>query len=458
VIVASPAAAGNGATFVHSQHGGHPQSGAWHVGGPGPQLPQEHSEADGSDDANVDGTAEGSPATNGGTSLPGDQGLSPQEPQPTAAPVTAYEMPFPCREVWTGSTRASHSPSVRAIDFNDVGGDRGKPVIAAAAGTVVTAVVGANRPSYGQYVVIDHGIGESSLYGHLDSVLVTVGQTVSAGTQLGTVGETGSASGPHLHFEERIGGAVIDAWFHGARFRLNSAQASQNCGTIASTDIPLAGDTYGGRSAEVMVFRKSQPAAFHVTLPGAKERVIKIGVGSDQPVLGDWDGNGRGNVGVLNTNMGVFTLRVRGRDTTVRFGRSGDVAIAGNWDGNGAFEVGVRRPSARSFLLRGADGRVMRIRLGHHDDLPVTGDWDGDGATDVGVYAQTKGMFTLRLVNQLGDAVEMRVRMGRRGDVPVAADWNGNGTTDLGVWSRSSATLTERVARTPFALARTRTD
>ena len=45
----------------------------------------------------------------------------------------------------------------------------------------ITAVTGRNRPSYGQYVVVDHGNGESTLYGHLDSVLVTVGQVVSAG-------------------------------------------------------------------------------------------------------------------------------------------------------------------------------------------------------------------------------------------------------------------------------------
>src|SRR3954452_8677048 len=165
-------------------------------------------------------------------------------------------MPFPWREVWTAPTRPGHSPSIRSVDFNYPGGDLGRPVVAAASGTVVTAVTGKNRPSYGQYVVIDHGNGETSLYGHLDSVLVTVGQVVQAGTQLGTVGETGNASGPHLHFEERGGGAVVDAWFHGAPFPMGSAEASQNCGQVAVTDIPLAGDMYGGRSAELVVYRK----------------------------------------------------------------------------------------------------------------------------------------------------------------------------------------------------------
>src|SRR4029453_7487626 len=89
--------------------------------------------------------------------------------KPAAQPVTPYEMPFPCNEVWSGSTRSGHSPSVRAVDFNYAGGDLGKPVVASAAGTVVTVVVGQGKPSYGQYVVVDHGNGESSLYAHLDS-------------------------------------------------------------------------------------------------------------------------------------------------------------------------------------------------------------------------------------------------------------------------------------------------
>ena len=44
---------------------------------------------------------------------------------------------------------------------------------------------------------------------------------------------------------------VVHAWFHGAPFPMNSAQASQNCGAVAVTDVPLAGDMYGARSAEV---------------------------------------------------------------------------------------------------------------------------------------------------------------------------------------------------------------
>jgi murein DD-endopeptidase MepM/ murein hydrolase activator NlpD len=405
----------------------------------------------GDDDANDANGAHDAAATNGGKPLPGDEGMSLIDLKPTAQPVTPYEMPFPCNEVWGGSSRPGHSPSVRAVDFNYAGGDLGKPVVAAAAGTVVTAVLGRNRPSYGQYVVIDHGNGESSLYGHLDSVLVTAGQVVQAGTQLGTVGETGNASGPHLHFEERLNGAVVDAWFHGAAFPMNSSQASQNCGAVASTDIPLAGDMYGGRAAELMVFRKSAPAAFHITRTGIKERVIKLGVGVDQPVLGDWDGDGRVDPGVRDPDSRVFTMQVKRTKTTVRFGKRGDLPIAGNWDGVGSWEIGVRRPGIAKFVLRMPDGSSQKVALGDADDLPVTGDWDGNGVTDLGVYDQATATFTLLQTDPMGAPFTVQIPFGSPGDVPVTGDWDGNGITDLGVWTPTTATFNKRGAVAPTA-------
>ena len=390
-------------------------------------------------------------ATNGGSALPGEAGVSLKDLKPTSQPITPYEMPFPCGETWTGSSRSGHTPSPRAVDFNYSGGDLGRTVAAAAPGTVVTAVVGKNKPSYGQYVVVDHGNGESSLYGHLDSVLVTVGQLVTAGQPLGTVGNTGNSHGAHLHFEERLGGAVVDSWFHGSAFPMGSSQTSQNCGgsQVQVTDIPLAGDMYGGRTAEVMVYRRAKPAAYHITRTGVKERVIKIGDGSAQPVLGDWDGDGRVNPGVREPNSRMFTMQVKRSKTTVKFGKKGDLPIAGNWDGVGTWEIGVRRPGTGKFLLRMADGSTQKVPLGDANDLPVTGDWDGNGTTDIGVYDQSTATFTLLQTDPLGTPFTTAIVFGTPGDVPVTGDWDGNGITDLGVWSPATATFNKRGAVAP---------
>ena len=87
----------------------------------------------------------------------------------------------------------------------DVAGWIGSPVTASDGGYVVLAGGGWNG-GYGNHVIIDHGNGFSTLYAHLNSIFVEPGMTVSKGQQLGTMGNTGNSTGPHLHFEVRYGG------------------------------------------------------------------------------------------------------------------------------------------------------------------------------------------------------------------------------------------------------------
>ena len=63
---------------------------------------------------------------------------------------------------------------------------------------------------YGYYVVIDHGGGVQSLYGHADTLLVSAGASVASGQPLARVGTSGRSSAPHLHFEVRIDGKPVD--------------------------------------------------------------------------------------------------------------------------------------------------------------------------------------------------------------------------------------------------------
>jgi murein DD-endopeptidase MepM/ murein hydrolase activator NlpD len=76
----------------------------------------------------------------------------------------------------------------------------GTPVHSVAAGTVVHA--GADG-AYGNDVIIRHADGKYTLYGHLTNPVVTVGQTVASGQEIGISGATGNVTGPHLHFEVR---------------------------------------------------------------------------------------------------------------------------------------------------------------------------------------------------------------------------------------------------------------
>jgi murein DD-endopeptidase MepM/ murein hydrolase activator NlpD len=83
----------------------------------------------------------------------------------------------------------------------------GTPVAAAANGTVVFA---GYQNGYGQLVVIDHGGGLTTRYGHLSKIEATMGQTISRGEVLGCVGSTGRSTGPHLHYEVRINDEPVD--------------------------------------------------------------------------------------------------------------------------------------------------------------------------------------------------------------------------------------------------------
>jgi murein DD-endopeptidase MepM/ murein hydrolase activator NlpD len=83
----------------------------------------------------------------------------------------------------------------------------GTPVVAAAAGTVIAA---GWLGGYGNLVVIDHGNGLATAYGHNSSLAVGVGQTVAQGQVISYSGNTGHSTGPHVHFEVRVNGAAVD--------------------------------------------------------------------------------------------------------------------------------------------------------------------------------------------------------------------------------------------------------
>ena len=89
----------------------------------------------------------------------------------------------------------------------DIGVDYGTPVHAADGGVVVEA---GWISGYGYAVVIDHGNGTSTLYGHNESLAVSSGQSVSQGQVIAYAGSTGNSTGPHVHFEVRVGGEPVD--------------------------------------------------------------------------------------------------------------------------------------------------------------------------------------------------------------------------------------------------------
>ena len=89
----------------------------------------------------------------------------------------------------------------------DIAASYGAPISAASSGTVIYA---GWMGGYGHLVVIDHGGGLATAYGHQSSIAVSSGSQVSQGQTIGYVGSTGHSTGPHLHFEVRVNGSAVD--------------------------------------------------------------------------------------------------------------------------------------------------------------------------------------------------------------------------------------------------------
>lgn len=118
------------------------------------------------------------------------------EPETTQVTEEYFINPFPGSVLTQG---------IHGYNGVDLGGPVGTSVYAAAKGTVIVAKPSGYNGGYGKYIVIEHDNGTQTLYGHLSSVLVKVGDNVNQKQKIALSGNTGKSTGPHLHFEVRGG-------------------------------------------------------------------------------------------------------------------------------------------------------------------------------------------------------------------------------------------------------------
>ena len=128
-------------------------------------------------------------------------------PPPLPAPPAAVSSGF----IWpvNGTLNSRFGPRWGSFHSGiDLGVGYGTGVAAAASGQVVLASY--SGYGYGNYIIVRHGDDSETLYAHLSSIWVSLGQYVGQGEIIGAVGCTGWCTGPHLHFEVRIGGSPVD--------------------------------------------------------------------------------------------------------------------------------------------------------------------------------------------------------------------------------------------------------
>ncbi|WP_204946210.1 M23 family metallopeptidase [Micromonospora luteifusca] len=157
-----------------------------------------------------------------------------------AGPRPLFQMPVSCGETWQLSTYPGHDDY--DVDFFPTEGEAwGRPVLASYAGTVTVAGIngslgsrtpenpeGARGRGGGYWVKIDHGGKWETQYLHmLEPPLVTVGQKVAQGDQIGRLGSTGNSGAPHLHYEQRRGWDKVETRFDGTPSGITTDEREQ---------------------------------------------------------------------------------------------------------------------------------------------------------------------------------------------------------------------------------------
>ena len=131
-------------------------------------------------------------------------------PSTAPAPTSSGQFQIPANGPITSAFGYRYHPILGRGKLHsgmDIGAPTGTPIYAAEAGTVITA--GWNG-GYGNCVIISHGNGFTTLYGHASELYVTPGQAVQRGQPVAAIGSTGLSTGPHLHFEVRFNGEPTD--------------------------------------------------------------------------------------------------------------------------------------------------------------------------------------------------------------------------------------------------------
>lgn len=181
------------------------------------------------------------------------------------------------------------------------------------------------------------------------------------------------------------------------------------------------------------VFRDGEWHLSHGHSGGMADQTFAYGQAGDQPIVGDWNGDGQATVGVRRGSR-VFLRNDNSSgnaDITFHYGREGDQVLVGDWNGDGTDTIGVRRGDL--IHLRNSNGggpADLTFHYGRTGDVTLTGDWNGDGVDTIAI--RRGNVFHLRN-NNTGGPADLTFHYGWSTDLPVSGDWNGDGVTTVGV-------------------------
>jgi hypothetical protein len=300
--------------------------------------------------------------------------------------------------------------------------------------SMMTAIMPSSLlPAYITYASVTTNVSNIWKYWHKDDVRLIFSQTAQLITpeKIGVFRNT-----THLFYLDYNGNG---AW--------NGGAVDKTCNFGITGDIPVSGDWNSDGIAEIGAFRPSTHLFYldyngNCTWNGAvTDRQYNFGISGDIPVSGDWNNNGIAEIGVFRPSTHIFYLDYDGNgvwngasiDRQYNFGITGDTPVSGDWNSDGKTEIGVFRNSTHLFYLdyngNGVwNGNVIdrQYNFGISGDIPVAGDWNADGRTEIGGFRPSPHLFYLDYNGNgawNGASVDRQYNFGITSDIPLSGKW-----------------------------------
>jgi len=223
---------------------------------------------------------------------------------------------------------------------------------------------------------------------------------------------------------------------------------------------PVLGDYDGDGKTDIGVYGPSV-GGFAVQLSSSGTNIFVpfgiVGAGQSLPASGDYDGDGKTDFAVYEPSVGGFAVRLSSSNTDVfvPYGMKGigqSIPAPGDYDGDGRTDLAVYEPATGSFVIHqsstSTDVTVPFGVSGAGQSIPAPGDYDGDGKTDLAVYEPTQGAFVYRPSTGGPDVTVPFGLPGIGQSIPVPGDYDGNGRTELAVYLPSTGAFVYRNSAT----------
>lgn len=218
-----------------------------------------------------------------------------------------------------------------------------------------------------------------------------------------------------------------------------SASVTQNWGT--SGDDPVEGDYDGDGKTDFAVFRPTTGYWYIVKSSDSTTVQYPFGQTTDIPAQADYNGDGQTESALFRPSTGTWYIRTDGSGSTVQqqFGLSTDAVAPADYDGDGKADIGVWRESDKTFYsLNSSNQTVQSVGMSPQGGVPVSSDYDGDGKAD---YAVRNGA-TWAIRKSSDSSTYTQTPSGDLStDEPVQNDYDGDGKTDIAVWRSTNGNL-----------------